>query len=234
MNGFLGSDSFLMQGLNFMANLVIVNLLTIICCIPIFTIGASLSGMHYIMLKLVRKEEGYIVRAFFHGFRENFRQATGEWMICLIILGILSADAYLIFYSKGSFPTWLTFAITALITLVFLLFQWVFPLQIHFVNTVRSTLKNAILVGLANFWRTLLMALVWLIPIFIFLVGSIRFLPILFIFGLSLPAWLMAKLYSPVFEKIEENMESSEKETEGIENVNEIQKRDKAEESYRN
>lgn len=47
----------LMQGLTKIADLMILNLLTILCCLPIFTIGAALTALHYQVLKMVRHEE---------------------------------------------------------------------------------------------------------------------------------------------------------------------------------
>ena len=69
---------------NFMgkvADLVILNLLALICSIPIVTIGASWTAMYYVTIKIVRKEEGYIIRDFFRSFKENFKQATIIWLL---------------------------------------------------------------------------------------------------------------------------------------------------------
>ena len=50
------------------ADLMILNLVTLLMCIPVITAGAALTGMHYVLLKMVRGEEGYIVRSFFRSF----------------------------------------------------------------------------------------------------------------------------------------------------------------------
>lgn len=192
-----------MQALTVVANLMIVNLLTLICCIPIFTIGAALSGMHYILLKIARKEEGYIVKSYFHGFKENFVQATVEWLIYLVFFAILGFELYLIRQNPGVFPGWFGVVIAAALLIVFIFFQWVFPLQMRFINKIRTTMKNSVLMSLANFPRAILMALVWGIPAVLILVGSWRVFPIVFLFGLSFPGWLMAKIYSPVFKRFE-------------------------------
>ena len=47
------------------ADLIILNILFIICCIPIVTIGASYTALYTVMLKLVKNEEPYIFRGFF-------------------------------------------------------------------------------------------------------------------------------------------------------------------------
>ena len=50
-------DSPVMRFLGKVADLMILNLVTLLCCIPVVTIGASLTAMHYVLLKMVRNEE---------------------------------------------------------------------------------------------------------------------------------------------------------------------------------
>ena len=47
------------------ADLMILNIVFLICCLPVVTIGASLTALHYVTLKMARNEESYIVRSFF-------------------------------------------------------------------------------------------------------------------------------------------------------------------------
>ena len=54
--------------LNKMTDLLILNVITILMCIPVITAGAALTAMHYVLLKMVRGEEGYIVKSFFRCF----------------------------------------------------------------------------------------------------------------------------------------------------------------------
>ena len=44
--------------LNKMADLLILNLIALLMCLPIITAGASLTAMHYVLLKMVRGAEG--------------------------------------------------------------------------------------------------------------------------------------------------------------------------------
>lgn len=69
------------------ADLMILNIVFIICCLPIVTIGASLTALHYVTLKMVRNEESYIVKSFFKSFKQNFKQATIINLIMLLFGG---------------------------------------------------------------------------------------------------------------------------------------------------
>ena len=77
-------DSPVMRVLNRVGDLLILNVLMIVCCIPVITAGAAFTAMHYVLLKIVRGEEGYLIRGFFKSFRSNFRQATLIWLLSLI------------------------------------------------------------------------------------------------------------------------------------------------------
>ena len=102
-------DSPLMNVLNKMADLMWLNILTLICCIPIITAGAAFTSMHYVALKIVRNEESYITRSFFKSFKTNFRQATLIWLMILLIAAVLGGDYYIITKSgiqfSSVFPT---------------------------------------------------------------------------------------------------------------------------------
>lgn len=96
-------DSPVMRFLGKVADLMILNLVTLVCCIPIVTIGASLTAMHYVLLKMVRDRECYIVRSFFKSFKANFKQATVIWLIILLVLVIFAADLRII-NASADFP----------------------------------------------------------------------------------------------------------------------------------
>ncbi len=97
---FFSVDSPLMQALNRMADLLWLNVLTVLCCIPIVTVGASLTAMHYMLLKIVRDEETYVTRGFFKSFKNNFRQATVIWLIQLGITYVLVDGFYIMHTSE--------------------------------------------------------------------------------------------------------------------------------------
>mgnify|MGYP000763200386 FL=1 len=107
-----------MNALNKMADLIWLNILTLICCIPVITIGASLTALNYVTLKLVRDEEGYVTKAFFKSFKQNFKQATIIWLILLLVIALLLGDFLILNYSSVQFPSWIRVALIAILALV--------------------------------------------------------------------------------------------------------------------
>ena len=88
-------ESPLFSGLNKMADLIYLNLLTFVCCIPIITIGASMTALNYVVLKMVRNEDSHLTRQFFKSFKQNFKQATIIWLIILLAIIVLAGDFYI-------------------------------------------------------------------------------------------------------------------------------------------
>ena len=63
--GIFNMESSFMRALGKIADLMILNVLTILLCLPVITGGAAITALHYMCLKLVRNEEGYILKGYF-------------------------------------------------------------------------------------------------------------------------------------------------------------------------
>lgn len=153
-------DSPVMQTLSKIADLMLLNIVFLICCLPIVTIGAALTGLNYVTLKMAEKEEGYIIKGFFKSFRQNFFQSTVMWIIMLIIGLVIGLDFYILSASTGTFITVirLVLAVTSLVYLM--VFTYLFAVLARFYNNIRNTFRNALFMAIADFPRTLLMMVI--------------------------------------------------------------------------
>lgn len=195
-------DSPVMNFLNKLADLIYLNFLTLICCIPIVTIGASLTALNYVTLKIVRNEEGYITKSFFKSFKQNFKQATAIWLILLLFFVIFAGDILILNYAQVEFPTWLKIALIAVGVLILFATIHVFPVLSRFENTVKNTFKNSMLMGILSLPKTITMLVLWAIPVVI-VVFFTQMLPVVFALGISGPVFLSALLYNGTFKKFE-------------------------------
>ena len=208
-------DGPLMSGLNKVADLMILNLLTLICCLPIFTAGAAFTALHYVSLKMVRNEEGYITKSFFKAFKENFKQATIIWMILLVAALLLVFDFWLIKEFDLGLGYWFKVMMGVVFMLIIFTATYVFATLAKFSNTTLQTLKNALAMSIVQFPKTILMIILYVSPIF---AGAFFYqaIPLVFLFGISLPVWFSAMLYNKFFmgleEKILEGMEKKDEE----------------------
>ncbi|MCM1065164.1 MAG: DUF624 domain-containing protein [Eubacterium sp.] len=205
MGSIFNLDSPVMQALGKVADLMWLNILTMICCIPIITIGPSLTAMHYMALKIVRNEECYITRGFFKSFKENFLQGMVIGILTLFVLLVLIGDFVLLRNPDLGFSKYLQILITIIAVLFLFTVLYVYPVLAKFANTIFRTIKNAFLMSILQFPKTLLMIVIWALPgLLLFISG--RTVPIVFLFGLSGPAWLCAHLYNKFFKKLEDQI----------------------------
>ena len=203
--GIFDFDSPLIQSLSKMADLMWLNILTVICCIPVFTAGAALTALHYMVLKIERGEEGYITKGYFKSFKENFKQSTLIWLIFLVVFCVLAVDFRIITTSDMEINSvirvlLLVFGVIALST-----FMFVFPVQAKFANPVKATIWNSFLFSLARFPKTVLMVILYIIP-YVVAYYYPAIIPVVLVFCLSLPAYLSAKLYNKFFLQMEEQI----------------------------
>lgn len=137
-------DSKFNDFLNKAANLIILNLLWILCSLPLVTIGASTTALYYNTLKLVRNEDTYIVQSFFRCFRENFRQSCLIWLIMTGAAGLLGFDFYVSwYYMPESMKHMLIYPFIILAFLFLAAGCYVFPMIAFFENSTKKVLKNS-------------------------------------------------------------------------------------------
>ena len=158
---------------------VILSVLWLVCCIPVITIGASSTALYYTVHKSIRGNRGYTTKNFFSAFKDNFKPATLSWMVALAVQIVLSLDAYITWQVLQTGNNMGAFFYFFLILIAFSI-GWVvytFAYIARFENTVKITLKNAVLMELRHLpWSLLIIILfllaiflTWLIPILVFL-----------------------------------------------------------------
>ena len=202
-------DSPLMAFLSRVADLMILNIIVIVCCLPIITIGPSLTAMHYVLIKMVRKQEGYIVKPFFKSFRDNFKPALISWLIMLLFIVIFWIDLEILGNSGLEFAMWLRIALLVVGLIALMCALYVFPLIARFENTVRTTFKNAFYISILNLPKTILMIIVCVAPLVLVYI-YMNLMPLLFLLGITAPGYVCVLLYNKIFKRFEPAPEEEE------------------------
>lgn len=184
------------------ADLVILNILAMICSIPIVTIGASWTAMYFVAIRIVRKEEGYVIRDFFRSFKENFKQATIIWLLVIAVAAVFVGDIVIYRMMPDQIPQIIMIVVAALAFLALGTVVYVFPVLSRFHNTTKNTIKNAFLLSIVNIPFTLIFIVLMIIPV-ILAVFVIELAPILLLMGLSLPAYISSMMFVRIFRKVE-------------------------------
>ena len=190
---FLSYDSRFSQILIKLSYTCWLNLLWIICSLPVFTIGASTTALYTVTLKMADDKESEITKTFFRAFKDNFAQATRIWLILLVIGAVLGGDGYVAWHMRSQttgLPAvlWtlnLALLIVAGIAYVIVML-YIFPLIARFVNNDRAMLKNAFLIGIHYLFCTIV---VFFIHFAMFYLVVAIFTPFI-IFGEGLVAYL--------------------------------------------
>ena len=160
MRSLFNLDNPFFSAMSRLADLVILNLLFLVCSIPVITIGASYTAMAYVMLKIREKEEGYTVKPFFKAFKDNFKQATLIWLILLAAAVVLYLDIRMAPAVGGVMAAVLRTMVMIAAVFWAMIFIYVFPLTARFANTTMNMLRNSLLIALANLPKTLLMLVI--------------------------------------------------------------------------
>jgi len=179
-----------------------LNILWLVCSLPIFTIGASTTALYYTSFKIAKTEGSYITAMFFRSFKQNFKQATVIWLIMLATGIVIFMDAVLLGRLRTTSTGTAAVMWTLLLAVIFacmimyvIVLVYIFPLLSIASNTTANMFKNAFLIGTHYLFVTILVVLIHYVMFF--LVVNV-FTPLI-IFGEGLCAVISAHLLLKVF-----------------------------------
>lgn len=198
MGSIFNPDSKFTHYTNKFSDLITLNLWFVLTSLPLVTIGASATAMHYVLLRIYRDELEYsITRNYFRAFRENFRQATAIWIVYIVFGAVLFADLFFI-----TNPGFLKILVTIVSILLVLSLSWIFVLQSRYANPVYATIRNAVVFSIMHPIDAVLMCALMLLPILL-LISKPSAIPIVVICGFSLAGIIRAMIYGKVFSQNE-------------------------------
>ena len=191
--------------LRVLCDLMVLNVLWLICCIPVITVGPATSALCCVSLKLARGEPTTTIRTFFEAMKQNFVQALLLGLIGLAGLAIAVVDWLFALSQQGSLRT-LYYVVGVIVSAVVLAYwAWVFALNAGFENSLRGTIKSGLSLAFVEPGKTLLIWIAFAIPVLCFL-----FLPeavVIYIgwayilFAVSAPAYIAARSQVKVFSR---------------------------------
>ena len=192
--------------INTLCSFIALNIVFLITCIPVVTIGAALSSLYYVTLKEARGEYGYLVRPYLREFRRNLKAGTAAFVI-LFVIGAALLFNLVFWYSMGNALSAVLTGLMIIALLVWLLiFTYTFPLIGRFENTTKQTLINAFCIMMSNVKPTL-----WLLLIYAVVVSLCVFLApmklMMLFFGFAFIAYCQSYVLKDVFEPFEKAQE---------------------------
>ena len=79
-------DSKLWRFFDYVGDMAALNLLFIVTCLPVVTIGASVTALNSVLFKRKEKRADDVKREYIRDFKANFKNSTIIWVIFLVFL----------------------------------------------------------------------------------------------------------------------------------------------------
>ena len=190
-----------------------LNMMWMICSLPIITIGASTTALYSVTLKIADEKESNITKQFITAFRSNFKQATRMWLLLLLAGILIGGDFYVVLHmrsmSSGSLAIMWTLNLALLIAISIIyavVLVYIFPLIARFENNDKAMLKNSLLIGIHDLFCTIVVAAIH----FVMLYAVVAIFTPLILFGEGLCALLSSYMLINVFRLISYRPEEEE------------------------
>ena len=202
--GIFSPDSEFMLAVGKIADYVILNLLCVLFSIPIVTAGAAMTAKFYVAMKMTRGEEPQVLQAFLKSFRENLKQATGIWVIVLMVGAIVEWDWYSILFGKSQGM----FFAGKIIFLVMTILLWsvvynIFPFLARFHMSTKEAIKGSLVFTFLNLPRMVVILLVTVLP-YVIEAWYLEWGLAIWLFCTTVTLYYVSKMYVTEFRKIEE------------------------------
>ena len=143
-----------------------VNMLWLLCSLPIVTMGAATIAAYDVTLKMVDDEEGYVASQFFKAFKANLKKGIPLGILNLACMYIAWLD-FALFEQLEDNPMMLLIMGILAVVVFTLGFLYAYPLQARYENTIVRTLENSFNISIRYFGRTLFLILIVLVEVII-------------------------------------------------------------------
>ena len=196
-------DSPFMKFLTLITNLVCLNVLWLLCCLPVVTAGAATVAMYYVIFLYITKQDDTVAKPFFKAFKENFRVVTPIWILNLLIGLALAAE---VFYLSQGAENWLILVFAILVFIYIGATSYLYPLIARYDAPVRRAVVNSFALSAKHLFSTVLVvALNAFAPaLLIYDINAFLKIGILWTLGgFALIAYLNGRIFLSVFKKYE-------------------------------
>lgn len=201
----LKPDSPVMDFISTTADLIILDLLFIICSIPVVTFGAAYSAKYYVAMKKVRGEETGTIIPFFKAFKRNFKQSTIVWAVMLAAYALIGLDWQWVLYNGwANTPLIYKIGVIAFSVIALLITLAVFPVIARYEMKTTEVFKAALILIVIRF--------IPLVLILAFGIGSVvaclwyaQWFPLIYVFCSTTMTYFLCVVFIKQFDKLEKN-----------------------------
>lgn len=185
------------RGLSYLMDLLVLNLLWILCSLPIITMGASTAALYDQTMQMHRGDYVGLVKPFFKRFAQYMRRGLGISLIAVAVGAFIAVD----FIVACALESWLGILCQIVIIASFFLYLLVLghgiPAMVRFDCGVKDTLLHGLRYGVLHGIRGVLVVLLNAVPLllFVFLPGYfLNTLVFWLLVGFALTAYINSSL----------------------------------------
>ncbi len=191
------------------ADLIILNVLYVLCSLPVVTIGASQAGL-YTALREISDRDGNnsVSRSFFKGFKNGFGKITALWSAFLAGIVLLGYSVFFLYQAmkKGVVTTKAPIRVATIgLLLLCTISSQLMLFHSRFDCKPMQLLKNSIIMTFGHPIRSLLIGIVFWLPAIVIIVDGytfIRITPLWIAIYYSLAGLISSALMNKPYEKI--------------------------------
>lgn len=147
---------------------MLLNVLFLLCCLPVVTVGPACAAMYYVTLKMARKQDDTsVIRSFFHSFRQNLRQGIVLGLLAVALGAVAFADIFIMWnlVQYGLFFQCMLVLLVLVSILYLMTCIYLFPLLAQFNNSIKGHLRSALALSLKHFRYSLMFLLLSALPV---------------------------------------------------------------------
>lgn len=195
-------NSPLMMFLSRLGDLIVLNILWLVCCLPVITAGAATTALYSCAFNLDEANEQPVFLRFWSAFRAGFGKSTALFAIWVVMMALLAANLWFYLVLLRDLDGWFRFLPMIPAVLLLLVSSYLFPLQAQFENSLGQLLKNAFSLTLVHLPTTVVMAFIDCFPVLLLYFKTDVFLYLLAawsLFGFALLAYLKSYFAKKVF-----------------------------------
>lgn len=184
--------------------LLILNILFILTCLPLVTIGAANAALASVTMKMIEGKEGNVALSYLKAFKTNFKLATLVHL-SLTVISLLVCLNYIFAGTVASTIRPLVYVALGSVGLLVLVgFSFIYSYIARFNDTARTSVKNTCILILKHGMPSLVVLLVSMLPMVMMILTPLMMVFLIYIsafIGFSLNMYLRNLILLSIYKQ---------------------------------
>jgi len=199
----LKPDSPVMNFISTVADLIILDLLCILCSIPVITFGAAYTAKYYVAMKIIRGEGTGVIKPFFKSFIRNFKQATIIWLVLLVAIILIIVDwRWTLYTGWEATPLLYKIGVIVFSAVAFMMTITIFPVLARYEMKTVDLFKAALTLAIIKFIPLVLIAALMFGSV-IACLWYAQWFPLMYVFCSTTITYFLCLVFIKQFDKLE-------------------------------